>query len=414
LWRNGDYIGWWTGNVLSALGTSVSTIAFPLLVLYLTGSVGKAGLIGSANLLGVLITTLWGGVLADRVSRKAILVIGPLVQAGLLAVVTVLVRGGDVNLAVLVLIALVSGGASGVVMAAATPALRRVVPKEQLAAANGQAVSRDMVAQLLGAPLGGLLFGIARWLPFLADALSFLFAALGALNIRRPLGPDKTPDQAPNPITTDIAEGIRFVRHQPFLRFVVVMASVMNMVAQAFLLLLIALVAYRGGSSAAVGVITGVTVAGGLLGSVVAPLVIRRLRARTLLVLAIWTFTAGLAVTAVVPQVWQIGVVVALAEIATVPVNVVLITYVMHLVPDQLLGRVAAVNRFGAYALEWLGPLLAGGLALLFGVPGGMLALLIVMVPLAVLLMVARALDILGTPVDQIGELSEPEPAVAR
>jgi len=43
LWRNTDYIGWWTGNSISALGSSVSGIAYPLLVLYTTGSVGKAG-----------------------------------------------------------------------------------------------------------------------------------------------------------------------------------------------------------------------------------------------------------------------------------------------------------------------------------------------------------------------------------
>ena len=38
MWRDGDYVGWWIGNTLSALGTSVSAIAYPLLVLSLTRS----------------------------------------------------------------------------------------------------------------------------------------------------------------------------------------------------------------------------------------------------------------------------------------------------------------------------------------------------------------------------------------
>lgn len=411
LWRNGDYIGWWTGNTLSALGTSVSTIAYPLLVLDLTGSVGQAGLIGSAGLLGILVTALWGGVMADRVSRRAILIIGPFVQAATLLVVTGLIRADRAGLPVLMAAALLGGLVSGVVMAAGTPALRRIVTAEQLPTANGQAVSRDMIAQLLGAPLGGFLFGVARWLPFLADALSFVFAALGALNIRRPLGPDPRAEHARSTVTKDIADGIRFVRDQPFLRFVVIMASVLNMIAQAFMLLLIALVAYRGGSPTAVGVVSGMTVAGALVGSVVAPLVAKRLDARTLLIAAIWAFTAGLAATALAPEVWQIAVIVCLAQVATVPLNVVLMTYVMQLVPDGLLGRVAAVNRFGAYGLEWLGPLLAGLLAWLFGVPGGMAALLIVMVPLAVTLMASRSLDILRTPITQVTALSDPAAA---
>lgn len=408
LWRNRDYAGWWAGNTLSALGTSVSTISYPLLVLATTGSASQAGLIGSANLFGITVTALYGGVLADRVSRRAILLIGPLVQAVVLVAVTVLVYGGHTAMAVLVASALISGLASGIVMAAGTPALRRIVPAEQLPAANGQAVSRDMIAQLLGAPLGGILFGLARWVPFLADAVSFLFAALGAANIRRPLGPERDAAVAPNSVVKDIGDGLRFVRHQPFLRFVVLMASVLNMVAQAFTLLLIALVAHRGGSPATVGVVTGLLVAGALAGSVVGPTIARRLAGRTLLAGAIWLFAVCVAATALVPAIWAIGTIVFLAQLATVPINVVVMTYVMRLVPDSLLGRVAAVNRFGAYGLEWLGPLLAGLLVALFGASGGMLALLVLIVPLAVLLMISPALNILATPIERVAEIEEP------
>jgi MFS family permease len=416
LWRNSDFVGWWTGNTLSALGTSVSAIAYPLLVLAATGSVGKAGVIGSASLAGILVTTLYGGALADRVSRRAILTIGPLAQGLILACVAVLVRAGHPQLPLLSVASLLSGLLAGIVMGATTPALARIVSKDQLAAANGQMMSRDMAANLLGGPLGGLLFGLARWLPFGADAVSFVFAALGALVIRRPLGPDTAASAPRASALKDIADGIRFVRDQPFLRFVVLMAALMNMVAQAFLLLLIALVIHRGGSSAMAGVVTALTVAGGLAGSLVAPAVVRRFRARALVSGAVWIFALGLAATALLPQVWEIAVVVCLTQVATVPVNVVLVTYVMRLVPDGMLGRVAAVNRFAAYALEWCGPLLAGLLAAGLGVSGGMLALLVVIVPLAVALGVAPALNLLATPAEDLPEPSAPqdrEPATA-
>ena len=71
LWRDRDYLGLWTGDAISSLGTSMSSIAYPLLVLFSTGSVARAGVITAATMIGALCTTLWGGALADRVSRKA-------------------------------------------------------------------------------------------------------------------------------------------------------------------------------------------------------------------------------------------------------------------------------------------------------------------------------------------------------
>ncbi len=406
LWRNSDYVGWWTGNTISALGTSVSAIAYPMLVLSLTGSVAKAGFIGSANLIGILVTTLWGGALADRVSRRAILVLGPLAQALVLGGVALLIRSGHTDLPLLAVAAALSGLCAGVVLGASTPALARIVPMERLPAANGQAMTRDLAAQLLGAPLGGALFALARSVPFLADGISFVFAALGALHIRTPLGPDRVDQRQRASMLRDVGEGIGFVRDQPFLRFVVVMASVLNMINQAFLLLLIGLVVYRGGSPGMVGVCVAMTVVGGLIGSLFASRVVARVPARAVLCGGIAIFTIAVVAIAVVPAAWQIAAVVCVAEVATVPANVVLQSYVMRIVPDQLLGRVAAVNRFGAYALEWAGPLVAGLLTVLFGVSGGMLGLLIVLVPLVVALALAPALRVLATPLAEVPALA--------
>ncbi|MFD8692533.1 MFS transporter [Streptomyces sp. NPDC059651] len=407
LWRSADYVGWWSGNTISALGTSVAAISYPLLLLHDTGSVAQASFAGSLNLLGVLVTTLWGGALADRVSRKAILVAGPLAQSLVLAVITVMVHAERAHVALVVGASLLSGLMTGVTLGASTPALRRIVPKEQLPSANGQAMGRDMAAQLLGAPLGGMLFSVARWLPFAADAVSYLFASLGALLIRRPLGPDRgTEERQGSTMVQEVAAGLRFVRHQPFLRDVVLLAAVLNMVAAAFALLLVALVKYRGGDPTEIGVVTAMTMVGGVAGAILAPVLAARIRPRSLVHIAMWVFTVAFAATAIVPELWQIAVVVCLAHLSVVPINVVLQSYVIQLVPDAFTGRVAAVNRFGAYALEWVGPLLAGMLAALLGVAGAVAALVVVMFPVALALHFSRGLDVLGAPLDRVDELS--------
>ncbi len=402
LWRSADYVYWWTGNTLSAVGTSVSAIAYPLLVLYTTGSVAKAGAISAAGLLGAMVTTLWGGALADRISRKAILAIGPLVQGAVLAAVAVAVGTGHAQIGFLIAAGLASGMAAGFVSGAATPALRRIVPREQITTATGQMMGRDLAADLVGGPLGGILFAVTRWFPFAGDAVSFVFASAGALLIRRPLGPDRTDSDERNTMLADIGAGLGFVRRQPFVRFTVVWGSLVNTVAGAFALLFIALIRYRGGSPEEVGVISAIALIGGVAGATIGEALTKRVRPRLVMSVAAWAFTAAFALAAIVPEPWEIGAVVAVAMFTMVPLNVILQAYLVRVVPDEYSGRVAAVGRFGIGTLEWTGPLIAGLLATLFGVPGAAIALIVPMALLAAALHVTKSLAILDVPVADV------------
>ncbi len=406
LLRNRDYMGWWTGNTVSALGTSISGIAFPLLVLYTTGSVAKAGLITAANMIGAVATTLWGGALADRMSRKLILIASPVVQASALAAVAVLVRAGHVPLAVLAAMACVSGLASGFAVGASTPALRRLVPKEQMAAASSQMMGRDMLAEIIGSPLGGFMFAVARWLPFGADAVSFLFASAGAAAIRGPLGPDRSSAEEKTTVLADITEGFGFVRRQPFLRFFAVFAALVNVIGNGFFLVFIALVKYRGGGPTEIGLVTSVALIGGIVGAIAAPVLLKKVPARVVMITAMWMFVASFAGVAIAPRPWEIGVALLVAMIGLAPINIVFEAYMIRLVPDALIGRISSVIRFGSTSLAWTGPLLVGLLADLFGPPGGAAVLMAATIPFAIALHLTRSLGVLDQPLEDVAEFT--------
>jgi MFS family permease len=413
---NRDYLGWWTGNTVSSFGTSISGIAFPLLVLFSTGSVAKAGLITAANLIGSVVTTLWGGALADRVSRKAIMITGPLIQAVALGAVAVLAHSGRVPIAALAGLACLSGLARGFASGAGTAALRRIVPQAQLATASSQMFTRDMAAEIIGSPTGGFLFALARWIPFGADAVSYLFASLGAALIRRPLGPDRTARGSQASMLGDIAAGVSFVRRQPFLRFVFIWSALINIVGSGFFLVFIALVRYRGGGPTEVGFVTAVALVGGVAGALVSPLLLRKVGARLVIYAALWAFVAAFAAVALVPQPWEIGVALLVGMIGLGPINIVIESYMIPLVPDTMIGRVSAATSFGSQSLQWTGPLLAGFLADLLGPPGGALALLAAFIPFAVWPHLSRSLGVLDQPVASLTPLpdpSAPDPADA-
>ncbi|MEU8659815.1 MFS transporter [Actinoplanes philippinensis] len=406
LWRDRDYMSWWIGNGLSALGSSMSTLAYPLLVLYTTGSMAQAGVLMAVNLIGSQLTTLAGGGLADRISRRAIMIAGSLVQAGALGAVAWLARGGPVPMPALSAAAAVSGLASGLTVGVSAPVLRRLVGTDRIGQATAQGLGRDLTARLLGSPLGGALFAVARWLPFLADAISFLLAALGVALIRKPLGPDRADRERRVPVTAGIATGVRLVLRHPYLRFTVVWGALLNAAAQGFFVLLIALVHYRGGGPATIGVVNAIALLGGVLGAIAGPLALRRFTARRILLAAVWVFAMSFAAVTVVPRPWQIGAVLLVAMTAMVPLNVVLEAYEVRLVPDSYSGRVTAVTRFGMQSIQWAGPLIAGVLADRHGVRAAILVPLTLVAVLAVALHLSRStLAILDGPLARVPEL---------
>lgn len=402
LWRSRDYTFLWLGGGISALGTSVADIAYPLLVLFVTGSVARAGIITAAELIGGLCTTLWGGALADRLSRKALLITAPLVQSAALAAVAVVVHGGRAPLILLMVAAAVSGLAGGIGSGAQTPALRRIVPAGQLASASSQFQGRGVAADLIGAPLGGFLFSVARWLPFGADAGSFLFAAAGVGLIRRPLGPDRAQQGTPPSMLADIRAGIRFMAAVPLLRFAALWAPVMNMLATGYFLLFIATLKYRGADPTVIGYGSSVAMAGGIVGAIIGPAFLRRVRAKLVLHSATWTLAATMLLTGVLPEWWEVPLPVFGVLLLIVPLNAAMQAYVVRLVPDELSGRVGAALSFGAGALAWLGPLLAGGLASAFDPPVATLLLGAAVVPLAVIAHITPSVRLLDTPIDEV------------
>lgn len=406
LWRNRDYMLWSAGDAVSSLGTSISAIAYPLLILYATGSVAKAGTITSAAFLGSLATTIAGGVLADRVSRRIILIVGPLIEGMALGSVALLTFVHMISIPLMAAAAFVGGTAWGITSGASSPALRRIVSKEQQPKATAQAMGRDMVAEVAGGPIGGALFAIARFAPFLADALSYIFASLGAAMIRTELGPDNDDGRKGGSIVGDLGTAVRFVRTQPFLRFVIAWASLLNVVVTGFTILFIALVKYRGGSPVVVGTVNSVALLGGIIGAVIGPTTLKKLKPRFIVYAAAWLFTVSIVVIALVPEPWQIGAVLFFAMVSLVPLNVVVETYLVRLIPDRMSARVWALNRFGAQSLQWMGPIGAGVLADLIGVPKALLTLGALTLPLSLCLHFTRSLDVLDQPLSEIAQES--------
>src|SRR6266849_6570247 len=173
LWRNRDYLLLWSGQTVSSIGSGVSQLAFPLLVLALTHSPAQAGIAGALRTLPYFIFTLPGGALIDRWNRKWVMILcdaGRALSLGSIPVAFVL---GHLTIVQLYIVALLEGTLYVFFDLAETASLPRVVSREQLPAATAQNNVTFGITTLLGPPLGTVLYSVGRFLPFLADAVSY-------------------------------------------------------------------------------------------------------------------------------------------------------------------------------------------------------------------------------------------------
>lgn len=402
LFRYRDYTGWWIGETVSDFGSALSVVAYPLLILAVTGSAARAGIVQAAESIGGLVTMLIGGALADRLSRRTILLAGPLAQALVVSTVVVAVSTGHVNIAHITAVGFVQGLVGGLGGGAGFAALRRVVPSEQLPTAFAQLQGRTMAIRLAGPSAGGFLFGVARWVPFFGDAVSFLASALGVLLIRLPLGPDPDERAPHESVVASIAAGFRFIRGNAYLRFLTAWAALANACNAALLLLVIVLIHNRHGSATLVGAVGSLGAIGGLTGSFLSGRIAKRVPGRLLVTVASWTKVLVLVALAFVPQAWMIGVLLAMSMFLTAPLNVVFSTYEARSIPDALLGRVTSAIDFGASSIRWFGALGAGFLAAAAGPTIAVLAVAGIMAAVAVSTHIASGLRVLDRPMDDV------------
>lgn len=382
LWRNREFLVLWCTQVVSTLGAQVSGVAMPLLVLAVTGSPADAGLVGAAGTLPFLIGHLPAGPLVDRWNRRTILLVCEVV-AGLAVISVPLAQWwGVLRVGQLVVVAFLQGLCFVFFGVAERAALPMIVPAALLPTAVAQNEARARGAALAGPPLGGLLFGLGRAVPFLADALSYLISAVGLLLIRSDL--QQRPEAPAESLWQSAVAGLRWVWRHPFARVAIALIAVSNLVFQALVLVIVVLARQRGASATGIGVMLGLYSGGGLAGALAASRLQRHLSPRVVILGATWVWAALLPLFAIARGPVQIGAVGAACAFVGALWNVVVITYAIVVVPNELLGRVTSASMTLSWGVLPLGSLGAGYLLTTLGPAGSVWVLTAVLVVAAV------------------------------
>jgi predicted MFS family arabinose efflux permease len=250
---------------VSALGSATAGTAISLLLLAQTRSPAVSSLASSLFMAGYLGSRLPAGWLGGRFGRRTVLQACNLAASLAAAALVACVAAHHLVLPAAYGAALAEGLASGVFGVIEATAIPWVVTPGALARAFALNQARTYTAQLAGPPLGGLLFGIGRILPFAANAASYLVSSVLLRRVRSPLQPA---GGRPGPVS--LVTGWRNFRATPFLLVSTLFVAASDFLLNAATWVVIVLAVSTGIGSARVGIVLASGAAGGLCGSLAA------------------------------------------------------------------------------------------------------------------------------------------------
>ncbi|WP_045695480.1 MFS transporter [Streptomyces rubellomurinus] len=357
----------WAGETVSKLGSSITSIALPLVaVLSLDAGPLAVGVLTGAVWLPWLFFGLPAGVWIGRVPRRAVLIACNLVSAALFASVPLAALCGVLTLAQLLAVAFLTGTAAVFFDAAFHAYLPELVPAEDLVEGNAKLEGSASAAQVAGRGLAGLtvqLLGATAGL--LLDAVSFLIAAGTLLRIRtQPAAPPAAP--GPGSLRREVREGLAFLLRDPYLRSFTLYGAAANFALTGYQSIVVPfLVRDAGIAPGWVGGLAAAGSVGGVLGALAARPLCRRLgtaRGVRTVLLAASPFGLLMPLAGPGPRAapYVLGLFVVIA--AVVLVNIVLGSFRQTYTPPALLGRVTASAMFASYTTIPLGALTGGAL----------------------------------------------------
>jgi MFS family permease len=356
--RNRDFLLLLLGQAGSLVGSSMTALALVMLTYSITGSTARAGLVSAVYGAGMAAMMLPAGAIVDRVDRKWAMIVTAIAGSALLVSIPAAGLIASVTFPHLLVVAAADGALTCFYNPAEMAALKHVVPPAQMGSAMAANQGRGAVARLLGPPLAGLFYGISRTAPFAADAATFLMAAGCTALVRQPLPPPARTGR--HHLLHDIREGLGWLRRARPVRDLVLSSLVSNIAFTGIATTALLSLQQNGTHPRDLGLLQAGYGLAGVLGSVLTPAVLTRLRIGTLVRVVFWLLVGFDLIMIIDGSIWWLGTFVALGYLVVQSSNSAMSAYQIHATPHAMLGRSESAAAFGRVAMIPLGSASAG------------------------------------------------------
>lgn len=230
-WRSKGYAPWFTADTASAAGLALRGLAISLVGYSLSGSTVEAGWLGTLSMVAQQAAGVFGGTFVDRHDRRRLIIINAAVGAVAWGTVAVLLMRGALAFPVLLAVAVAASGVNGFLSSATDAMLRSVIDVHDYPQARSVNEGRDATINMAGSPIGGFLYSVSPWLPFLASACLYALSGASAALIPADAGrpdPGKTDGAGHGTFLHDFLEGWTWTLRRRTLIVTLVAAALLN------------------------------------------------------------------------------------------------------------------------------------------------------------------------------------------
>jgi MFS family permease len=366
-----DFGLFWTSLLFSAVGSEIAAVAVAWQVYEITNSPFQLGLTGFFRALPVMILSIPGGIVADRVDRRRLLIITQGLAALLSLALALLTVSGQVRVWHIYAVIFLHGAVSIFDAPARTAMIPALVPPEQLASAYALNITWRQVATLAGPFLGGLCisaFGVG--VSYFIDGASF-FGVILCLFFMRPR-PTSPAEKKESPLQS-VRAGFNFIREQPAILALMSMDTCVNFFGSYRSMMPAFARDFLGTGPAGLGALLGVPALGALAGSGIVMAMGNPKHKGKLIIKVTLIYTAGLIGFALSRSfVLSLVIVFALGLLDAIG-ETLRDTLVQLITPDRMRGRVKSFDQVFMSAGTYAGHAQMGTAATFLGVPGALI-----------------------------------------
>jgi len=390
--RNRNFRRLLWGSSFSMLGSRVSSIAFPLLILTLTHSAVEAGWATFAVTAPSILVYLPAGAFVDRWNPRGTMLVSELVRGLAVATIVGFLVFGSPSVYLLIVLGAIEEIFEIFSVLAERRLTQFVVDTGHTEYALTRSEARAHLVVLIGRPLGGILFGLSQVLPFAADLLSFVVSAGSILRVR---GQSRTRAGSVQNghLTTDIRKGFGWLREHRFALFALPVSGITTLTCQALIMIFLIKADTHRQETVTIGLVLSASGLGGVLGSTAAVRLFPRHR-YSLFRYQLWAWIAILAWLGLsgAESTLKLSLAMAILGFTGALGNIAVDAYVVRNAADTMLGRVMSIERLISFGALALGPPLGGVLVARAGLQNAIFWLFVI--TLALLIVPAVALPL--------------------
>ncbi|MBT1164420.1 MFS transporter [Bifidobacterium felsineum] len=372
LWCLSAYRNWFIADTADVFAVSLRTFVIPLIGLALSGSTFISGLLVTIeSAIGLVLMSI-GGAIADRHDRRRLMILLGLIGMVLSAAPTVLLAFDIMNTTAFMLFVILFAVMNGLLGPSNDAMLKSIVPMERFAKAQTIREARESCVELSSGAIGGLLYRIAVWFPFLASTVLYLAAALTTLALPRKTavvtenGPsDQQTDSSATtnpPFLDQFIEGWQWTLTRRTVLATIIQGAVINVACYGSIIGVQIMLASRGTDAALIGLVSTATGIAALIGSLAAGWLVEHIPTGKLIMLTFTVFTLAMIPLLFADSYIVIVACMVAASLLFPALNAGELGFIYGRTPDDMQGRVSTVFETAIGVPGALTPALVGWL----------------------------------------------------